>query len=119
MGQLLFKKWFWDKIRAGTKRTTLRRWKSPRVKPGGRAYALGVGWLRVGAVEVVELSALREADARADGLASIKEMTDALAAIYPDQAGDGKRWYRVEFEWEGDGEAPNLKFQTPDRRQEE
>ena len=102
MGQLLFKKCFWDAIRAGTKRTTLRRWASPRVKPGERAFAPGVGWLRVGAVDAVELDALGESDARADGFASLAEMLAALAALYPDHAVDGKRWFRVQFAWEAE-----------------
>jgi hypothetical protein len=97
MGQLLFKKCFWEPIRAGTKRTTLRRWTNPRVKPGGRAFAPGVGWLRVATVEPVELSALREPDARSDGFGSLAEMLTALSALYPDHATDGKRWFRVAF----------------------
>lgn len=108
MGQLLFKKCFWDAIRAGTKRTTLRRWNRARVKANHRAFAPGVGWLRVGNVEPVELQALGDADARADGFDSISEMMDALIALYPDHEKDGKRWFRVEFACEaGNGEARN------------
>jgi hypothetical protein len=102
MGQLLFKKCFWDTIRAGTKRTTLRRWDRPRVKAGGRAFALGVGWLSVRAVDVVALDDLGEADARADGFASRDQMRQALDEIYPHHATDGKQWFRVAFEWDGD-----------------
>ena len=100
MGQLLFKKCFWEPIRSGTKRTTLRRWNSARLRAGGRAFAPGVGWLRVARVEAVELSALGESDARADGFASMAEMRAALDAIYPDCATDGKQWFRVEFSCE-------------------
>ena len=109
MGQLLFKKCFWDAIRAGTKRTTLRRWASPRVKRGERAFAPGLGWLRIGAVDAVELDALGESDARADGFASLAEMLAALAALYPDHGADGKRWFRVQFAWEAEhaGTRPN------------
>jgi hypothetical protein len=102
MGQLLFKKCFWDAIRAGTKRTTLRRWDRPRAKAGDRAFAPGVGWLRVTAVDVVELDDLADADAIADGFDSRSAMREALDEIYPDHATDGKRWYRVAFEWEGE-----------------
>jgi hypothetical protein len=100
MAQLLFKKYFWEPIRAGTKRTTLRRWTSPRVKTGGRAFAPGVGWLRVDRVEPVELNVLKDDDARGDGFASMAEMRAALAEIYPDAVGDGKQWFRVEFSCE-------------------
>jgi hypothetical protein len=118
MGQLLFKKCFWDAIRAGTKRTTLRRWASPRVKPGARAFAPGVGWLQIGAVDAVELAALGDADARADGFGSLAEMIDALAAIYPDHARDGKRWFRVAFEWEA-GSLPPQAPATSEARERE
>ena len=102
MGQLLFKKCFWDAIRAGTKRTTLRRWDRPRAKAGDRAFAPGVGWLRVTAVDVIELDDLGEADAIADGFESRVAMREALDAIYPDHATDGKQWYRVAFAWDGE-----------------
>jgi hypothetical protein len=102
MGQLLFKKCFWDAIRAGTKRTTLRRWDRPRAKAGERAFAPGVGWLSVRAVDVVELDELGEADARADGFESLHQMRQALDEIYPHHATDGKQWFRVAFEWAGD-----------------
>jgi len=74
MGQLLFKKCFWDAIRAGSKRTTLRRWQRPRVAAGGRVYAPGVGWLHVTSVAPVELSSLVESDAKADGFGSLADM---------------------------------------------
>ena len=108
MGQLLFKKCFWEPIRNGTKRTTLRRWDRPRVKAGGRAFAPGVGWLRVDRVDVVDLAALGEADARADGFDTLDEMMTALEALYPAHAADGKQWYRVAFEWVGEWQKPEL-----------
>ena len=67
------------------------------MKAGERAFAPGVGWLRVGNVEAVDLRALDDADARADGFASMAEMTAALTAMYPDHAKDGKQWWLVEF----------------------
>ncbi len=106
MGQLLFKKCFWEAIRNGKKRTTLRRWDRPRVKAGGRAFTPGVGWLRVDGVDVVELASLGEADAGADGFSSLDEMRAALAVLYPAHATDGKQWFRVAFEWIGERDAP-------------
>jgi hypothetical protein len=54
MGQLLFKKIFWDALRDGTKRTTIRRWSAPRLKPGQRAWTPGVGWLAIESVEQID-----------------------------------------------------------------
>jgi hypothetical protein len=119
MGQLLFKKCFWEPIRSGSKRTTLRRWASPRVSAGGRAYTPGVGWLRVGSVEAVELASLDEADARADGFASLDAMMKTLAEIYPQRETDGKRWFKVSFAYEDEekARARNAKRESRDRSQ--
>jgi hypothetical protein len=97
MGQLLFKKCFWDAIRRGTKRTTIRRWASARLKAGRRAWTPGLGWLEIESVQVVELADLGDADARADGFDSAGEMLRALRAIYPSHDSDGRRWFRVTF----------------------
>src|SRR5688500_3741583 len=98
MGQLLFKKVFWDAIRAGTKRTTVRRWPRPRVSAGSRAFAPGIGWLAVESVdEIADLARLSEADAVADGFASVEDMIETLLSLYPAHATDGKRWVRVAF----------------------
>ncbi len=67
------------------------------VKAGGRAWAAGVGWLAVDAVDVVELADLTDADAVADGFVTVGGMLDVLRALYPDTAADGKQWFRVRF----------------------
>jgi hypothetical protein len=97
MGQLYFKKYLQDAIRAGTKTTTIRRWKSPFVHAGRDAYVPGFGWLVIEAVEPIELAQLSDADAVADGFASLSALLAALKELYPDQADDGKRWFRVRF----------------------
>jgi hypothetical protein len=97
MGQLLFKKIFWDSIRDGSKTTTVRRWTSPRLKAGQRAYSPGIGWLKIEAVDVIDLARLGENDAKADGFASVAEMKRMLRELYPNQAGDGRQWFRVAF----------------------
>jgi hypothetical protein len=56
-----------------------------------------VGWLAIEAVEPIELNALRDADALADGFASLRELRRVLLELYPEHAQDGKRWFRVEF----------------------
>src|SRR5580700_11033873 len=97
MGQLFFKKQFQEAIRAGRKQTTVRRWNRPMVRSGERAFSPGLGWLKIGNVEAVELEKLGDADALADGFQTIGAMLDVLASLYPNQASDGKRWFRVGF----------------------
>lgn len=98
MPQLLFKRQFVDSIRRGTKTTTLRRWKYARLHPGYRAFAPGVGWLKILSCQRVEQNDLTATDAKADGFGSLKSLLNTLREIYPDQDNDGRYWYRVAFE---------------------
>jgi len=102
MGQLLFKKCFFDAIRSGQKRTTIRRWSSARLKVGQRAFAPGLGYLTIEAVEVVALEQLGDADARADGFDSAADMKRMLRRLYPTQANDGRQWFKVCFRCDGE-----------------
>ena len=95
MAQLFFKKHFQDAIRAGRKQTTIRRWKTPMLRPGERAFSPGLGWLNIDAVEAIELEHLGEADARADGFETMAALREVLITLYPDHASDGKSWFRV------------------------
>ena len=105
MGQLFFKKPLQDAILTGRKVTTIRRWDRPRVRAGGRAWAPGVGWLAIEAVEPVALAGLTSAHAAADGFDTIPALLAVLRELYADAAadgdggtaGDGKRWFRVRF----------------------
>ena len=97
MGQLFFKKPLQEAIRAGTKRTTIRRWSTPRVRAGARAFSPGLGWLAVLTVEQVNLDTLQDADAQADGFETIAALREVLLALYPEHAHDGKHWFRVLF----------------------
>jgi uncharacterized protein YqfB (UPF0267 family) len=97
MPQLYFKKPFQILIREGRKTTTLRRWPSCRLVAGDRVYAPGVGWLQIRGIDEVSWESLTDADARADGFASMKELTEAIRELYPNQDGDGRRWYRIRF----------------------
>ena len=76
MGQLLFRKVFWEPIARGTKRTTVRRWDRPRLKVGQRAYALGIGWLQIKTVDAIDLNVLTDDDARASDTARSGDTTD-------------------------------------------
>ena len=98
-GQLFFKKPLQDAIREGRKSTTIRRWNParPGMRAGEVAYAPGVGWLAIEAVEPVDLDRLGEDDARADGFESLAALRQLLLALYPDHAADGKDWFRVRF----------------------
>jgi len=106
MPQLFFKKIFLDAIRTGRKTTTLRRWAKCRIHPGDRVYVLRLGWLAIGMVEVIEFHALGDTDAKADGFASLAELKNAMDEIYPDHKRDGKRWYRIHFEWDAEAVIP-------------
>jgi hypothetical protein len=97
MPQILFKREFFDAIRSGRKTTTLRRWKRCTLSAGVRATSPGLGTLRIIACDRVELETLREADARADGFATLEEMRRVIKRIYPKLNGDGRTWYRIEF----------------------
>src|SRR4051794_33167687 len=99
MGQLFFKKPLQDAIRDGRKRTTIRRWRAgkPAVRAGQRVFSPGLGWLTIGRVEPVELEALADADARADGFDTAVDLREVLLTLYPQHAADGKRWFRVAF----------------------
>src|SRR5688572_15129628 len=97
MSQLFFKTCFQDAIREGRKSTTIRRWPASGapLKAGQPAWAPGVGWLEIDTVEPIDLNALGDGDARADGFDSAPSLRDALLSLYPQHATDGKVWYRV------------------------
>src|SRR5688500_11264887 len=97
MGQLFFKKPLQVAIREGRKRTTIRRWDRPRLRVGQEAFAPGLGWLAIERVEAVDLDARADADARADGFATLRDLRVVLLRLYPDHASDGKQWFRVRF----------------------
>jgi len=97
MSLLLFKKCFLESIRAGQKRSTIRRWRAPRVRAGGRAYAPGIGWITIEHVDEVRLRDLDDVDAHADGFENLTQMRRELRRIYPSVKTDGKCWFRVRF----------------------
>ncbi|HEY8665456.1 MAG TPA: ASCH domain-containing protein [Tepidisphaeraceae bacterium] len=94
---LLFKKQFFESIRAGQKRTTIRRWTKPRVCAGKQAFTPGLGWISIECVDVVLLRELDDVDAQADGFASAEQIRRELRRLYPAIKRDGKHWFRVRF----------------------
>jgi len=97
MPQLFFKSNFHQAIRDGTKRTTIRRWRRPMVRAGGRAFVPGLGWLQITTVDIIELASLGDEDARTDGFANARDLRMFLTLLYPHSATDGKSWFRVVF----------------------
>jgi hypothetical protein len=106
MSCIFFKREYLDAIRRGEKTTTLRRWKSRRLRGGTRAFAPGFGYLSILSCEEVKLKDLSPADARADGFASLRQLRKTLARIYPNCAKDGRRWFRVVFAPENSPNSP-------------
>jgi hypothetical protein len=104
MSQLLFKRRFIPAILRGEKTTTLRRWKSARVRPGSTARVSGVGWVKIISCKQVRLRDLTLADAKADGFGSLEELFQTVWKIYPDHASDGRHWYRVGFQLQNEPE---------------
>jgi hypothetical protein len=101
---LLFKKKFLPAIRAREKTQTIRLWNFCRMKAGQRSYIPGAGYIRVLAVEPVELAELTDGDALPDGFSSAEALRHELAALYADQLAAGNRAYRVRFELLSDAE---------------
>lgn len=87
---MLFRRETLDGILSGEVTLAFRRWKRPGVKPGGRQRT-GHGSVRIGAVQVVDLRRLTEADAKAAGFASLAALREMLG---PD---NGDPVYRIEL----------------------
>ncbi len=95
---LLFKKRFLPAIRSGEKTQTIRLWKHRRMRVGQRSYIPGAGYIRVIAVDEVQLDGLTDEDARPDGFESADELRSEIARLYPKQLDAGYRTYRVVFQ---------------------
>jgi hypothetical protein len=95
---LLFKKKFLPAIRQGQKRQTIRLWKRRRLRPGQRSYIPGAGYIRIAAVEEVQLDRLTDRDARLDGFDTVDQLRGELQRLYPEQLAAGYQAYRVVFD---------------------
>ena len=94
---LLFKKRFLPAIRSGEKTQTIRLWKHRRMRARQRSYIPGVGYIRVTAVDEVELDELTDEDARPDGFETADQLRAEIARLYPKQLAAGHRAYRIAF----------------------
>ncbi|MEX2114064.1 MAG: ASCH domain-containing protein, partial [Pirellulales bacterium] len=77
---------------------TIRLWIVRRMKAGQRSYIPGAGYIRVTAVEPVDVVGLTDFDALPDGFDSAKALRRELDRLYAEQLQAGYRAYRVCFE---------------------
>lgn len=71
------------------------------MRAGQKVYSLGLGWLVIESIEVIEDPALLSLeDARADGFDSVSDLLATLKQMYPDAADDGKKWFLLKFRTE-------------------
>lgn len=101
---LLFKKKFLAAIRSGEKTQTIRLWKHRRMRASQRSYIPGVGYIRITAVDPIELDSLTDADARPDGFPTARLLREEIERLYPEQLANGYQAYRVVFSLMEDGE---------------
>ena len=94
---LLFKKRFLQAILSGQKTQTIRLWKYARMRAGQRSYIPGAGYIRVTAVDEVQLDALTDEDGQRDGFETAALLRSEIALLYPRQLAEGHRVYRVLF----------------------
>jgi len=94
---LLFKKKFLPAIRSGEKTQTIRLWKRRCMRPGQRSYIPGAGYIRITAVEDVNVDSLTDEDARPDGFATVAELRAEIDRIYHADRSAGYKAYRVVF----------------------
>jgi hypothetical protein len=117
VAKLGFLKAYRASVSAGTKTTTLRRWKRPMLRAGQIVASPGIGRLEIALVRPIEWDALTEADARADGFDSLADLNRAIRRIYPQSDGDGRSWFQVRFRvLEKDAIAPPRRVQRPHRK---
>jgi len=95
---LLFKKKFLPAIRCGQKTQTIRLWKYRKMRAGQRSYIPGAGYIRITAVDEVDLDALTDEDAQPDGFDSADELRAEVARLYPKQLAAGHRAFRIVFQ---------------------
>ena len=101
---MLFTKRFWSGIGDGSITVAFRRWKRPTVKVGGTLRSPG-GLLAIDDVKPIELSAIREHDARAAGYDTRAELVAEL------ERREGTL-YRVDFHPAGPDPRDELRVTT-------
>jgi hypothetical protein len=95
---MLFQRRFHDGIRSGEIRCTVRIWKRPHAKAGGR-YALGAGAIVVDRISEMRIDDLTPALARQSGFASLVDLLKTA------KHGTGERVFLVDFHYDGEASA--------------
>ena len=83
-----------DDVLAGDISLSVRLWKRPQVKEGGR-YRVGLGVIEVDAVDLVPFAAITEADVRRAGEPDRETLRDRAAHAGP--IGEETLVYRIEL----------------------
>ena len=68
------------------------------MRAGQRSYIPGAGYIRVTAVEQVQLDALTDEDSRPDGFDTAEQLRAEIDRLYPQQLAAGHQAYRIVFE---------------------
>ena len=118
---LLLKRHLVELVRRGKKRQTIRLWSKPLLRVGQISYTPGLGKMKITAIDQLPtLSALTEADARADGFDSLAALKTEIKKIYgPDvsrilkTAHAPRRIYRIKFDWPIDDAGRKLILAEP------
>jgi hypothetical protein len=90
-----------DDVLAGDITLSVRLWKRPFVKAGGR-YRVGPGWIEVDAIELVPFAAITAADVRRAGEPDRETLRQRAAHAGP--INDDTHVYRIEFHVVSPGE---------------
>jgi hypothetical protein len=96
--RMLFQTRFHDGIRSGRITSTVRIWKRPHVKVGGR-YALGSGAIVVDRMRETRLDDITPALARRTGFASVVDLLKTA------KHGAGERVFIIDFHYDGSARA--------------
>ena len=105
---LLMRRCYFDAIRTGTKTTTLRFWRRPRVRAGSVHLVPGLGRVRITRAEATRIEDLVEADARADGFGSLPALRRALENLYPSRSRGDRSLYLVRFQFLAPADHPPI-----------
>jgi hypothetical protein len=91
---MMFTKRLREPIMRGEITCSVRIWRRPRVKIGGR-YALGAGHIDVTSIRQIALSDITPALARRSGFAGVVDLLKVA------KHGPGENVYLIEFEYSG------------------
>jgi hypothetical protein len=83
-----------DPVVAGDITLTVRLWRRPKVKIGGR-YRVGPAWIEVDAIDLVPFASVTRADARRCGDRDLEALRRRAAHAGP--VDDDTLVYRIEF----------------------